>query len=371
MDELDEIGKEALKKALSTQDEKERVEALGIAKTAAETRKMMKEMEKIECDVKEAFREYKFGRTKVWAATLTPLLAVALTGVALILQSQQFRATANVQIHANEESQWRDAVNKLSMKNPGETMVSAFAMHNFFDSRHGEQARIIAATLLPHVDNPDGFDNVFFGILHATNTSNEGHILGIGKTLFNLQMDLYRLNVLTNQPALLDFHTLRQMLGDDDPPDFIRTNPASRRQAAVTAWMLASTSDGLRDLWGTKAAAPERTDLNGVVLERGLFHGLSEGLDFSDANLQNGALYHADFRDAKFVRAAFTRRLVSHVMLDGADLSGVKEFEESKWEHANWWKAKCISKELVEYLEKTDKTASPEAKKEAHAITCH
>lgn len=368
MDELDAIEKKALEQALSARDQKERAEALEIAKTVTEKRKMMKETEKIEVDSKEAFREFRFGRTKHWAAMLTPLLAVALTGVALILQSRQFNQTAKLQIDANEESQWRDAIKNLSIKDPSTTLVSAFAMHSFFDSpHHGVQARTIASTLLPHVDVPDGFDNIFFDLLDTANTSNQGHVVAIAKTLLNSQMDLYHINVLMSRPTLLDFQLLREMLGDDDPPDFIQADPASRRQSAANAWMLDSISDGLNGIWINKSAVPRGTDLGGVIFEHGQFNEF----DFSNANLQGGALYHADFKRTNFAGATFTRKLVSNVTLDGANLSGVEDFAESKWEYSNWWKAKCISKELLEYLEQNDATAGPENKREANAISCH
>jgi uncharacterized protein YjbI with pentapeptide repeats len=368
MDELDVIEKKALEQAMSAADLKDRAQALEIAKTVTEKRKMMKETEKIGLDAREASVEFKFARTKYWAAAVTPILAVFLTGAALVVQSRQFSDSAKRQIDANEESQWRDAIKNVSFKDPGATLVSAFGMHSFFDSpRYSTQARTIAATLLPHVDNPDGFDNVFFDLLDTANTSNQGHVVAIAKTLFNSQLDLFRFNVLVNRPTPVDFQALREMLGDDDPPDFVQTDSTSRRQAAASAWMLDSISDGLNNMWINKNAMPKGADLGGIVFERGQFNEL----DFSDANLQGGALYHAEFKGANFAGAAFTRKLVSNVTLDGANLSRIEDFAESKWEYSNWWKAKCISKELLEYLEKNDATANPENKRAGNAITCH
>ena len=65
------------------------------------------------------------------------------------------------------------------------------------------------------------------------------------------------------------------------------------------------------------------------------------------------------------------RKLVSDALLDGTDLSGVVDFAESKWERSDWWKARCISQELLDYLEKHDATASPEDKQAGNAISCH
>jgi Pentapeptide repeats (8 copies) len=369
LDELEAIEKKALEQAMSATDLKDRAQALEIAKVASEKRKIMEETRKTRFDADELSREKKFARTKHWAATVTPLLAVFLTGAALVVQSWQFKASAALQTQANEESQWRDAIKNVSFKDPGATMVSAFGMHSFFDSpRYSIQARIVAATLLPHVDNSDGFDNIYFDLTDTADESNQAHIIAISKTLFNSQMDLYRVNVLTNRPTLLEFQTLKEMLGDDDPPGFIQGDATSRRQAIANAWMLDSASDGLNDIWSVKkSAAPRATDLGGVILENGDFGGL----DFSDAVLQGGAFYNADFSGAKFTGAVFRRRLVSYAILDGTDLSGVLDFAESKWERSNWWNAKCISQELLDYLEKNDATASPENKQAGKAISCH
>jgi len=368
MDQLEIIEKKALEQAASATDLRERADAMEIAKSVSEKRKLVEETKKTALEAEEASRERKFARTKHWAATMTPLLAVFLTGAALVLQSQQFSASARLQINANEESQWHDALQNLSFKDPATALTGAFGMHSFFDSPlYSTQAQVVAAALLPHVDNPDGFDDVFFDLTDTANAGNQAHVIAVAKTLFSSQMDLYRVNVLVNRPTLLDFQTLREMLGDEDPPAFIQGDATSRRQAAASAWMLDSASDGLNDIWTRKSASPQGTDLSGVVLENANFGGL----DFSNAVMQGGALYNADFTNAKFAGAVFRRRLVSDVILDGTDLSGVEDFAESKWERSDWWRAKCISKELLDYLEKNDATASPENKQAGNAISCH
>ena len=367
MDELDAIEKKALEQAVASDDLEVRRKAMEIATAVSEKRNLMMETTKILLDTKEASLEYKFGRTKYWASTLTPLFAVLLTGAALLAQTWQYQSSAKLQVDVSEESQWRDAIKNVSMKDTGTTLISAFAMRTFFDSPHySVQARTVAATLLPHVDNPDGFDNVLFDMLYDNSKSNQSHIVAVAKTLFNSQLDLYRVSVLANQPVKLEFGTLREILGDDDPPIFIQQDIASRKQAVAAAWMLDSVSDGLHDLWVSKSGTPQGMDLGGVVLEFGQF----DGLDFSHANLRGGALYHADFKGVNFAGSSFTRKLISNVSLDGADLSGVTDFADSKWEYTNWWKAKCVSAELLAYLEKNDGTATSENRREAHSLLC-
>jgi hypothetical protein len=367
VDELSAIEKKALEQAAASDDLEVRRKAMEIANAVSEKRKVMTETAKLLLDTKEASRESKFGRTRYWAGTLTPLLAVFLTGATLLMQTWQYQSSAKLQVDANEDSQWRDAIKNVSMRDTGTTLISAFAMRTFFDSSHYSlQARTVAATLLPHVDNPDGFDNVFFDMLDDNSKPNQAHIVAIAKTIFNSQLDLYHVNVLASQPVKLEFATLKEILGEDDPPTFIQQDPASRKQAVASAWMLDSVSDGLHDLWVSKNGTPQGMDLGGVVLEFGQF----DGLDFSRTNLRGGALYHSDFKGVNFTGASFTRKLISNVTLDGADLKGVTDFEESRWEYTNWWKAKCLSPELLAYLEKNDSTATLQNRHEAHSVLC-
>lgn len=352
--EMDALERNALEQALSATDPKQREEALRIAHAVAQRRKLEKELVKMESEAKE---RSKLGRAKVWAGVLTPLLAVALTGATLILN-----------VTGKEESLWCDAVNRISIKTPADTMVSAFSMQNYFDSKHGDEARILASTLLPYVDNPDGFDHVFFNLLHKVDSTNQVYVAAIGRALLSQQMDVYRLPVLVNRPGVADSSALGSMLGDEELPDEIQQDQENRRKAQVNAWMLGSVSDGLRDLWGSKKAAPKKLELSGVVLE----HGDFTNLDFSSANMKGGAVYDCNFGATNLSGAQLSRKVISHVTFDKANLSEIKDFERSKWEHSNWWKANCISSELLTYLEANDATATDSEKQEAYQIrrTC-
>jgi len=371
-DALDTIEKRAVEQAESSQDPDFTAKALDIAKTVSEMRKLRSETEKITLDANEASREHKAAATRYYMTILTTTSAVALAAATLGFQIWQQRSntelqtdTQKLQIDANEDSQWRDTVKTLN--SPGTTLVSAFEMGSFFYSKHHSmQARNIAATLLPTLDNPDAFDTVLFDMLDYDDASNGRHIIAISRTVFNSQLDLYGINVGMKQPLRLDFPTLKKILGDDEPPNFISQDVASRKRASVAPWMLDSVSAALLDLWLTKKATPGK-DLGGIVLENGNFNGL----DFSHIDLKGGAFYNATFTGANFAGTDFTRRLISHANVAGADLSGVVDFSESKWELTNWWDAKCLSEVLLHYLENNDATASSENKAKAHAISCH
>ena len=252
------------------------------------------------------------------------------------------------------------------MRDTGDTLISAFAMRTFFDSPHYSlQARTVAATLLPHVDNPDGFDNVFFDILDDNSKSNQKHIVAVAKTIFNSQLALYNVNVLANQPVKLEFATLKEILGEDDPPTFIQQDPASRKQSVASAWMLDSVSDGLHDLWVSKNGTR-------VWILEAWFSSLvnSTALIFFAPTCGAAPSIILIFKGVNFAGASFRRKLISNVTLDGVDLKGVADFEVSRWEYTNWWTAKCLSPELLAYLQKNDSTAPLQNRREAYSILC-
>jgi len=365
--DLDTIEKKALEQAVSLDDLESRAKAFEIAKAVSETRKLRSETEKITSDAEGASLERKSAKTRYYVTIGTTISAAVLAALTLGFQISQLVSTIklqtdaqNLQIEANEESQWRDAVKTLS--NPGTPLASAFEMSSFFYSKHHSmQARNIAATLLPTLDNADAFDTVLFDMLDYDDASNGRHIVAISRTVFRSQLDLYRINVGMKQQLGLDFPTLNKILGDDEPPEFIQQDATSRKRASTAAWMLDSVSGALLDLWVTKKATPGK-DLGEVVLENGKF----DGLDFSHIDLRGGAFYNASFKGASFVGADFRRRLISNADLGQADLSGVVSLAESKWEVTNWWEAKCLSQQLFDYLENNDVTATPENKRAAH-----
>lgn len=66
------------------------------------------------------------------------------------------------------------------------------------------------------------------------------------------------------------------------------------------------------------------------------------GANLSTQDLKNLNLSNTDISDATFVG--------STVM--GIDLSNVKAFDDSDWSDVEWWRAKKIGSELLEYLKK-------------------
>ncbi len=380
-DDLDEIEAKALNNAKSSENLTETAKSLEIVKLVRETRKLRSEVGKIALDAKEAFPEYKRGRLKYLAtkmAPYTPLFAVVLTATTLIFQGYIWHSDQRHQTEAHEESQWREAVKNISLKDSDTALVGALGVHSFFASEnHPRQARKVAAVLLPHVDDVIGFDTILFDMLDLVDSAApedkdimQGQIIDISKAVFNSQLDRYGVN-RGAQHLSLDFRMLRQMLGDDEPPAPILQDDTKHTKAFAAAWKLSSVSTVLQTLWTDKGLSPQGADLGGVVLVgKGSGEREFSKLNFSNLKMAGGAFYKANFMEANFTGADLSRKLISGVNLAAADLRSV-EFAGSKWEHTNWWEAKCISTSLLAYLEEIDDTATSENKAAAHKISCH
>ncbi len=364
---LDTIEEKALATAVWSQDQDVIAKTLDIAKSVSEKRKLIMEAKKIDLEAEGAAFEHKHARAKYWATVLLPTIA---TAIAISFQAWQFSSSSKQQTSANEDSQWRGAIGSVSLESSNKALVGAFVMDGFFDSsHHSMQARNVAAALLPQLDNTDAFDKVLFDMIDYPDTP-QSHILGIARAIFVSELDLYKVNVSKKHPLKLDFKTVKQILSEYDQPDFIQRDDAKRKRAFAAGWELASVSDALQELWTrqtpNKRVTPREQNLEQVVLAFDDF----QGLDFSKAILIGGAFYKTQFKDVSFVGANLRRRLFSGVALDGADLCGITDFDESKWEDTNWWQAKHISKELLDYLEKNDPVAFSNHKDAARKISC-
>src|SRR5258707_15585844 len=97
MDRTPDMEDAALQRAAASTDPDVQLKFLQIAKALSERRKDNLESEKIQFEAQNAATECKFGRTRFWASTITPILALIITGFTFVLtvksQSNQFDAT--------------------------------------------------------------------------------------------------------------------------------------------------------------------------------------------------------------------------------------------------------------------------------------
>jgi hypothetical protein len=298
---------------------------------------------KLEARTRQA--EVDHQRSRFIATTLTPVLSVLITALALVFQAQQFKKTSETQARQSEDEKWRESMKAVSLADPKSSMVGALAMQTFFRSeRYSPQSQMIAAALLPNVNNVTGFDEVFDELVRSVDKDRQYLITGIGSMLLMAAREEHHLTVPTlvnpsETPPFLE-HDVTSI---DPNPDFTRGGETMRDK--VLAWELDSVSQGLSRLWLTRKFSPDKY-LVSIVIENASF----AGIDFSNRNLERSVFLDADLTNVKLTNANLEQASFRNVTLKGSDLSGIVNFEGSTWQNVEWWRAKCLSSELYDYL---------------------
>lgn len=299
-----------------------------------------------------ALRENK--KQPVWptiVAPLTALLAVLITAVTFVSQSQQAKITVTEERNAREDQQWTDTLSKISLKGPSAAQVSAFELESFFDSpRHGEQARSIAASILHLVDNNVGFEAVWKELVrHTREPKQQSELLVVaGRVSTNLR-DLFAevkgrptFEGCSNQ-EIADF--MNQI--DDCFPSPKGKDTEEAKLGWLYSWEVDSTAAELAKIWQdkTRNIGPTRQHLSGIILANLNKPEVNlKGVDFSGTWLDGSVVHLCDISEANFNGAK----------LQGAELHEIYDFKGSTWVDANWWEAKSITSgdpcKLVQYL---------------------
>lgn len=284
------------------------------------------------------------------------ILAVVVTGLALMLQTRQFHQTISQQVEqfgrtekqqaeAHEDTEWREALKSVSFNDPRSSMIGAFAMQGFFNSpRYSQHAREIASGLLANTKNVSDFDEILTEMREKTDASNMTHMTVVAQMLGYEQRSKYKMKGAASDA---DTPFLMKVVDEIDPnPNNLEHNPDL--QVKIAAWEIDSISQFLCQLWRdrNKKLSPVNQVLTGTVLENCDF----DNLDFSNSHLDFGILSDATFRNVRFQNATFRDLFVHHIKLEGADFSGVTEFSGSRWEDTNWWLAKCVPEKMLNYL---------------------
>jgi hypothetical protein len=362
---------DAIQNALESSDPKIRSEWIDLSRIIQERRKISLDISKLSVDSDTAMMENRFGRTRFWATTLTPVLAVLITGATLLIQARQFRtsndqqakqykatsdfqanqfkATNNLQVSQNADASWRELIKSVSFNDPKSALIGALAVEGFFDSpTYGSQSRSIATALLPVVDNVGGFDQIFDELRKRTNVRNQYELVSISTMISFRAREQHKLGATAltdgqNVPTFL----LYDITSIDPNPDSKGKNQVM--QDKVTSWELDSVSQGLARLWAHNNPQHLFPDpyLVSVVLEHACFRDLI----LRDARLGRSILYHADFSGTSFRGADLTNASIRDVKLDDVDLTGVEHFQGSSWQGSNWWNASRIPANLFRYLQ--------------------
>jgi hypothetical protein len=308
-------------------------------------------------------------RTTAFAAWIAIIGVVALAFVTISEQRKQSERLAVLQREANEDAQWREALESVSFRDPASSQMGVLAMQGFFGSpQYSSQARSIAALLLPNVSNVYAFDEVLsnLGPPH-TDRGNYHDLTGIAQMLGFDQRAKFHISGAAskkNTPFLME------SLGaiKANPKDLDRDRD---QQTRVAAWELGTVSRTLRSVWTDKdpqkRLSPSGWQLSGAVLEKASF----DGLDFTETDFSFGILFNSSFKGTHFDRATLKDTYLRKVALDDADFSGVKVYSGSRWEDSNWWDAKCIPQPLLDYLLEADSHPVTEEAKSKLVANCH
>jgi len=224
---------------------------------------------------------------QTWIA-LTPLLTVLITAIGLVFtfcfQLIQTRA-ASVQ---KVDSDWRTALEKVSTDKQT-AAIGAFEMQSFLtDAKYGDQARAIAAAILPSVASHHEFDAAFFVLVQETDQQNQAAIIAIATNISNRVRDLHEIalkemkdNPKPIDPSLENFvlHP-DQFFSEDEQSDYLK-------ETDEETWKLDSAIGGLSSIWhGSKTTRrvkmDEDTDLSGIIFYNASFRDF-RGIDFNHA----------------------------------------------------------------------------------------
>jgi Pentapeptide repeats (8 copies) len=311
-------------------------------------------------EARNSARGARLNRMQFAATTIIPFLALIVTAATIVVQNRQFHKTLaheadefkegqTLQRDAGEDAQWRDALKLVSFRNTQSAQLGALAMQGFFESKRYEtQARQVARTLLIDISNVAVFDEILWNMRERTNAKNFTDLSVVAQMLGYAQRKTYHIvgaASKSNTPFLI-------AVVDEIDPDPHDIEHNRDQQIKVAAWEIDTASEFMRGLWknSDKNLSPAGLTLTATILENGDFDGLS----FSGTDLSFGILSNATFRNAHFVKADLKQLYVRRGRLEGADFNGVTSFEGSRWEDSNWWEAKCIPHDMLNYLVTAD-----------------
>jgi len=363
---LEVISRKALDLAEQTTDLEALSKGVDIAKASAEAAK-------------------GYGRTvkfQFWVTTLAPLATVVGAVAALLFQNHQLTETlkaqsaqliqaSQLQQRAGEDAEWRDAIKGINYKDSSKALAGTMSMIGFLDvPRYADTARVVTVSLLPMVDNLEGFDDVMTALDGRTTNENQKYIIGVAQKVASIEWRLFNgSHYKQTNPKAIPFFDFQQgplMIDISTPPE----KRTIEEKLRIGAYEVDTVSHALFAIWKRDrkitGASPKRQNLMNVVLEDYDYSSTDFLMDFSDANLGAALLINAQFRGASFRGANFEdarlvgpyqsssqeKRLERGVSLDNADLCEITQFARSDWSGANWWAAKCISPELRAYLSK-------------------
>jgi hypothetical protein len=320
---LDELARDAIKRAQETQNLEDLERAATVAKSIAEARKASVEA----TTQRAALRQEGL---KQWSQLLVPFLSVLTLAVALITQTLQQR---DAERNRRNEA-WRATVDEFrdSPTRRGLSALTAQArLRPFLQSKdYGQQANQLAMLIVPELSRFEEFQELF----DLITWDNLNQIVMVNRKLSGIAEHIYAeiKSAKARRSASEDANRKASVLPSarvpppyNGPLESIEEQMESdatilRKEAAYVCAKFVEAAKVKKLLWG-----------RGPYLNNAWFPDCDlSGIDFSGADLTE-----ADF---------------SNTNLSGTHFSRVTQFGSLLVENSNWWDVADISAPLLDWL---------------------
>jgi hypothetical protein len=280
-----------------------------IEKSCAETLKLNAEEAKTRYDLDHAAKHERSESRQRYATIVGSLVTTMMLIATLAFQAYQFRRSEQDKQLATEDTQWSDALKTVSQASKMSPI--AIALSPFLKSkRYADQARNTAVQALVGTSDSIVFADLFREAFVPVDWKNLDAVLQLDRALGpragKLYAKTYDEKTQTNDNKLLTEEEHQQL-------DYI-TAALSTIGTAIAPLLKASRASG------------QELDLSGAWFQ---------DADWSGADLHDAKIDNLDLRFS---------------ILKGADLSGIKSFNNIYLFGTAWWDAGRMSPELLEYL---------------------
>lgn len=219
--------------------------------------------------------------------SLTPLLTVLITAIGLVFtfcyQLVQNRTAALQKV----DTDWRAAVEKISLDEDS-AATGAFEMQSFFkDPKYGEQAKTIAAVVIPSVANKSEFDVSFSELLKNADQQNQGQIISIARNVSDqIRETCDGFAASEKKDSGFCDRSLANFVINPQSYFSEATQSDQIKKVLTETWKLDTVDGGLSSLWRVRGFKPGNADLSGIIF----YNNDLQGVDLRQATL-DGVLF--------------------------------------------------------------------------------
>jgi hypothetical protein len=309
------VTQSLLNAANATSDATEKASLIGAIKDLAEAEKLNAEAGKLREETSSVQRLAHQDARRFTITVLAPSISALAVVLALGVQVYQINKNSTLQREMNEGSSLRETLKLAGSTKATEALTGTLFLTSMLNSpSYGATARSISLNLLVHIADPTSFEALFSALAASTTLENFSDLSRLSRRLTDGLSDS------------------RRKIADQEAE-----KPTTPSQGKISPKLLeASLNEEVRMVADSIIAFIRRTPRNGTQM-----------LDLRGANLSTQDLRNLNLSNTDISGATFADSTVV-----GIDLSNVKTFDDSTWSGVEWWRAKNIGSELLEYLKK-------------------